>query len=61
MLIGACDPMLCPNWGFRYAGGGPRSPVNARATKNISISDLLPHIDIQQRRVRGRLPACAVW
>ena len=19
MLIGACDPMLCPNWGFRWA------------------------------------------
>ena len=53
----------------RYAGGGPRSPVNARATKNVSISDLLPHIDIQQRRVRACLPACppahlpgcAVW
>jgi len=25
MLIGACDPMLCPIWGFRYSVGAQMS------------------------------------
>ena len=27
MLIGACNPMLCPNWGFRTTGVRPAIPA----------------------------------